>query len=257
MRRKVMKKNTSKWPKSSRSSGRNKFRVPGGFLYGVDIFEGIESKELHAFFEDTHLYAYSTGTILFSPEDTCEYLYLLKEGGVELYRLTSEGKRLVTRRIPPGSMFGIMGLLGQTSQGSYAETTKDSTVYVISREDILAFLEQRPDLVMQILEAVGKRLCLLEERLVETLYSPINIRLAHFILNNFDPVSGILSNITHEEIGDIIGAVRQTVTEELSHMRKQGLIQTGLRQIRVIDHHGLEEITKSLESRVAPDFTVF
>ena len=183
--------------------------------------------------------------------------YVYGQLRVELYRLTLEGKRLVTRRIPPGSMFGIMGLLGQTSQGSYAVTTKDSTVYVISREDIQAFLEQRPELVLNILEAVGKRLCLLEERLVETLYSPIDIRLAHFILNNVDPVSGVLSNITHEEIGDIIGAVRQTVTEALGDMRKQGLIQTGHKQIRIIDRHGLEQITRGSESRIAPDFTVF
>jgi len=153
-------------------------------------------------------------------------------------------------------MFGIMGLLGQTLQGSFAETTKDSTVYVISREDILAFLRKRPELVLHILEAAGKRLVLLEDRFVDILYSPVNVRLAHFLLANVDPVSGVLNNITHEEIGDIIGSVRQTVTEALSHMRKQGIIQTGHRRIHVIDHHRLEEIAQGSESRFALDFTV-
>jgi CRP-like cAMP-binding protein len=243
-------------PKPSHPSGRNKLRISSGSLYGLDIFEGIESKELNMLFEDMHLQNYPMGTIIFSPEDSCNYLYLLSQGAVALYRLTSEGKRIVTRRIPPGSMFGIMGLLGQSLQGSYAETTKDSTVYVISREDILAFLARKPELVLNILEAVGKRLCLLEERLIEVLYSATSIRLAHFLLTNVDPVSGILSNVTHEEIGDIIGAVRQTVTEALGDMRKQGLISTGLKQIKVIDRHGLEEIVRSSESRLVPDFTV-
>ena len=252
-----MKTKTYTWPKRSHSKGRNKLGVPGSSLYGVNIFEGIELKELHMIFQDAHLQTYLVGTIIFSPEDTCKYLYLLWQGGVELCRLTSEGKRVVTRRIPPGSMFGIMGLLGQTVQGSFAETTKDSTVYVISREDILAFLVRRPELVIHILEAVGKRLCLLEERLIEILNSPISVRLAHFLLTNVDPVSGVLNNITHEEIGDIIGAVRQTVTEALSHMRKQGLILTGLKQIHIIDRHGLDEIVQGSESRFAPDFTVF
>ncbi|MFC2069431.1 Crp/Fnr family transcriptional regulator, partial [Chloroflexota bacterium] len=183
--------------------------------------------------------------------------YLLWQGGVELYRLTSEGKRIVTRRIPPGSMFGIMGLLGQTVQGSFAETTKDSNIYVINREDVLALLVRKPELVLHILAAVGKRLCLLEDRLIEILDSPISSRLAHFLLTNVDPISDVLNNITHEEIGDIIGAVRQTVTEALSQMRKQGLILTGLKQIHIIDRQGLEEIVQGLESRFAPDFTVF
>ncbi len=252
----MMKTTTYTWPNPSHSRGRDKLKIPGGSLYGVDIFEGIESKELHMLFEDTHLQTCPVGTIIFSPKDTCKYVYLLRQGGVELYRLTSEGKRIVTRRIPSGSMFGIMGLLGQTLQGSFAETTKDSTVYMISREDILAFLVQRPELVLHILEAIGKRLCLLEERLIETLYSPISIRLAHFLLTNVDPVSGVLNNVTHEEIGDIIGAVRQTVTEALSHMRKQGFILTGLKQIHIIDRRGLEEIVQGSESRFVPDFTV-
>jgi len=244
------------WPKHSYFMGRNRLRILGGLLYGVDIFEGIEPKELHILFEDAHLQTYPVETIIFSPEDTCKYLYLLTQGGVELYRLTPEGKRIVTRRIQPGSMFGIMGLLGQTIQGSFGEAIKDSTAYVISREDILAFLGRRPELVLHVLEAVGKRLCLLEERFIEMHYSPISIRLAHFLLTNADPVTGVLNNITHEEIGEIIGSVRQTVTEALSHMRKQGLIMTGLKQVCIIDRHRLGEIVQDLEGRSAPDFTV-
>ena len=63
----------------------------------MNIFEGMELKELQVIFEHTHLQTYPIETIIFSPEDTCKYLYLLSQGGVELYRLTSEGKRIVTR----------------------------------------------------------------------------------------------------------------------------------------------------------------
>jgi CRP/FNR family cyclic AMP-dependent transcriptional regulator len=252
----MMKTTTGMWPKLSHSKGSKRLSKPIGSLYGVDIFEGIESKELNMLFEDMHLQTCPVGTILFSPEDNCKHLYLLSQGGVELYRLTSEGKRLVTRRISPGSMFGIMGLLGRAQQGSFAETTEDSTVYMLSREEILGFLERRPELVMHILEAIGNRLCLLEERLIETLYSPVDKRLAHFLLTNVDPVSSELCNVTHAEIGDIIGAVRQTVTEELSNMRKQGLIITGLKKIHIIDRQGLKEILQGSESRFVPDFTI-
>lgn len=225
-------------------------------LYGVGIFEGIGPKELEMLFQNAHQQNYPLGTILFTPEDACEHIYILREGGVELYRLTSVGKRLVTRRIPPGSMFGIMGLFGQTIQGSYAETIKDSTIYVISQEDVLALLERRPEMVIHILEAVGNRLHLIEDRLIEMLYSPVSMRLAHFLLTNTDSALGVLTNVTHEEIGDIIGAVRQTVTEALSHMRKQGFILTSPRRIQIIDRHGLEEIVQGLETQFDPDYTV-
>ena len=248
---------TDEWPKQYYSGGRKKLRSHSGSLYGLDIFEGLESGELNMLFDNTHIQTYPVGTTIFSPDDTCKYLYLLGQGGIELYRLTSEGNRIVTRRILPGSMFGIMGLLGQTVQGSFAEATEDSTVYIMSLDDILTFLRQRPALLLNMLEAIGNRLCLLEERLIETLCSPINIRLAHFLLANADPVSGILDNITHEEIGHIVGAVRQTVTEALSQMRNQGLVLTGFKRVQIIDRHGLEEIVRVSESRLVPDFTTF
>jgi CRP-like cAMP-binding protein len=207
----------------------------------------MASIELGLFFDNVETQYYPAGTILFTPEDSGERLYILRQGLVDLFRLTSRGKRLVTRQILPGSVFGIMGLLGQSMQGNFAEAIEDSTICVITREDVVETLKQHPDITLRLLEIVGRRLRLIEERLVEAVYSPVRVRLAHFLLTNADSASGVLNNLTHEEIGDTIGAVRQTVTETLGLLRKQGLIQTKPKRIRIINRHGLEKIVKSSE----------
>jgi len=83
---------------------------------------------------------------------------------------------------------------------------------------------------------------------METVYSPVRVRVSHFLLSNADSASGVLTGITHEEVANTVGAVRQTVTENLSLMRKQGLILTGPKEIRIIDREGLEEIIRDSES---------
>jgi len=216
-------------------------------LYEVDIFKGIEPAELSLIFAHMELRQYPAATILFTPEDNTERLYILRKGQITQYLLTSFGKRLVTRHIKPGSVFGIMGLLGQTMQGNFAETTKDSTVYIVTRDDVLMLLEHQPGIKLNILEVVGNRLRLLEEMLVKAVYSPVSVRLADFLLNNADPASNILSNMTHEEIGDIIGAVRQTVTETFSRMRKRGIILTRPKRIQIIDRYRLQEVSQGSE----------
>jgi CRP-like cAMP-binding protein len=203
---------------------------------------------LSTLFEDVELQTCPAGTILFTPEDPCEVLYILREGRVELYRITASGKRLVTGQIMPGSVFGVMGLLGQSIEGDFAETTEDSSICTLTRDDVLRVLKRRPDIALRMLEIVGNRLRLLEERFVEAVYSPVEVRLAHFLLTYADSASGDLANITHEEIGDTIGAVRQTVTETLGLMRKRGLIRTGPRHIQIIDRHGLKAIAQGSES---------
>jgi CRP/FNR family cyclic AMP-dependent transcriptional regulator len=221
------------------------YKRRGNLLNGGLLPQGVESIELGFFFDNAEKQHYPAGTTLFSPEDSGERLYILRQGLVDLFRVTSSGKRLVTRQILPGSIFGIMGLLGQSTQGNFAEAAEDSTICVVTQDDVLETLKQHPDVTLNLLEIVGKRLRLIEERLVETAYSPVRVRLAHFLLTNADSASGTLSNLTHEEIGDAIGAVRQTVTETLGLLRKQGLVQTKLKQIRIINRHGLEEIVKS------------
>ena len=95
--------------------------------------------------------------------------------------------------------------------------------------------------MLNLLEAMCNRLIFLEEQLLDVMYNPVHVKLAHFILANID-ATGRLINITHEEIGNNIGAARQTVTETLSEMRKCGVLITQPRSIRVIDRFKLEEI---------------
>lgn len=209
------------------------------------LFKGLNAKELKSFFKKVELRAYRAGSVVFRPGDSpVERLYVLKTGRVERYRLTSGGKRLVTGQILPGGVFGVMGLLGRTMQGNFAETTEDSRVYELTREDVLALLQRKPELALRVLENVGSRVRVLEERLVDAFYSPVMVRLARFLLDNADTQSGTLGDITHEEIGNTIGAVRQTVTETLSIMRERGLVSTGTKEIRVLDRRGLERVTK-------------
>jgi CRP-like cAMP-binding protein len=223
----------------------NMRRKPAVLSDEVGLLQGLPD-DLARIFDHAETLSYAAGSVIFTPGDrSCEHLYIVKLGCVDLYRLTASGKRLVTRRVSGGGVFGVRGLLGRTMQGNFAEAVADSRIDVVTREQVLTLLKRRPDMALRILENVCDRLRVLEERLVDTAYSPASVRLAYFLLTAADPVSGVLTGMTHEEIGNTIGAVRQTVTEALSLMRRQGLLSTGSRQIVIIDRIGLESVVRS------------
>ncbi len=227
-------------------SDRNeRLRKINSLLYELELLEGLSPAELSLIVGKTRVKTYSAGTMVFSPDDSpSDSVYVLSLGRVDMFMLTSDGKRLVTRQILPGSMFGMRRLFSRVKQSDFAEAIEDSTIFVLNREQLLASLKQHPNLLLRILEMVYDRLRLLEVRLLETAYSPVKVRIAYFLLNNADPRSGILGSVTHEEIGHIVGTVRQTVTETLNTFRKQGLIAIRPRQIRIIDRKGLERIVE-------------
>lgn len=231
------------WRLKGPASGAKGGPVPvAEYLQRVDVFKDLSREEVEALFRGVMLRECAPGTVFFTPDDTSERLYILKEGRVDIYRLTQGGKRLVTRRVGPGTIFGEMGLLGQTLQGCFAEATADTLVCVATRDDLLRLFQERPDVMLRLLESLGNRIRVLEERLEHAVFSPVKVRLASFVLANMDPSTGVVAGYTHAEIGDTIGALRQTVTETLSDMQGQGIVEVGHKRIQVLDRQGIELI---------------
>lgn len=216
-------------------------------LQRVDVFRGLPREEIASLFKGVQSRECPPGTLLFTPDEPGERLFALKVGRVDVYRLTPAGKRLVLMRLGPGTIFGEMALLGQSLQGCFAEAAEDSLVCIATREHLLGVLRQHPDVALRVLEVVGNRLRQLEERLEQALFSPVKVRLASFLLANIGATTGVVAHYTHEDIGDTIGASRQTVTETLSQMRDQGLVEVEHKQIRVTDRAKLAEIAQGDE----------
>ena len=68
--------------------------------------------------------------VVMGPERAGEVLFL-NHGGVQIYRLNAEGKKLVVHDVKPDNFFGEMSVLGQGKAGNYAETTADGLLCVI------------------------------------------------------------------------------------------------------------------------------
>ncbi|MBI4306344.1 MAG: Crp/Fnr family transcriptional regulator [Chloroflexi bacterium] len=212
------------------------------YLHRVEIFRDLPMEYLESLFHGLRMRECRRHTILFTPDEPAERLFILKSGQVEIYRLTESGKRLVTRRIGPMGIFGEMSLAGQSMQGCFAEATADSLVCAATREDVFKLLTQKPHVAIRLLEAVGRRVQVLEDQLEAVVFSPVRVRLARFLLGNARP-HGEIEGYTHADIGDSIGALRQTVTETLSEMQAQGLVEVGHRWIRLLDRAGLTELS--------------
>ena len=131
----------------------------------MDIFKDLSQQEVEALFEGMQLRECKRGTICFAPYESTEQVFVLKSGEVQLYRLDSYGQRLVIRRVGPGTIFGEMGLLGETVHDCFAEAVEDSLVCIATRDAMFHLLQRKPEVALRVLEIVGVRLKTLERRL--------------------------------------------------------------------------------------------
>ena len=208
----------------------------------ADIFRGLSLEELESLSRGVVVREFPATTALYGPEEADDKVFILLAGRVDLYRLTPGGKRLITRRVRPGSIFGETALLGQVPQGAFAEAVKGSLVCEVTRKSMLQVIAGHPEVAERVLLATYDHLEQLEERLEHASFSPVKVRLAHFLLANIDSNNGVVAGLTQEEIGDSIGALRQAVTETLGELQRLGLVKVGYKRITVVKLDELEEM---------------
>lgn len=215
------------------------YRAKQGYLSEVDIFQDLSPAEIEVLGQRAPMKTAPAGAVFYSPEERCEVLFILKEGRVRLYRLSADGKAFTTTIVNAGTIFGEMALLGQELHDNYAVALEPCVLCLMSREDVKALLLSDPRIALRITEMLGRRLLETERRLSDFAFKSLPQRLATLLVTLAEHGSPRLFGsghrevrYTHEQLAEMAGTYRETVTKVLSDLREQGLIE--LRRGRVV-----------------------
>ncbi len=206
----------------------------------IDIFADLDQDEMEELEHMLMLTTYERGKTLYEPNERREVLFLLKTGRVEIYRLSSEGKKLVIASIGPGTFFGEMALVGQGMYDSFAEAVEKSTACVMTRSDVERLLLAKPKVALRFLEAVGQRLRESEARLEEIAFKNARSQVASLLLRLYRERAAV--DLSHQDLADRLGFSRETVTNVLDQFKADGLIEIGRRRITIVKSDELEHI---------------
>lgn len=210
-----------------------------GFLQAMDIFRDLSAEEVDAVERSTRMLAMPKGQVLYHQGETAQSLYLLKQGRVRLSQYRASGKKLDLAILLPGTFFGEMPLLGTRMRHASAEAIEDGLVCVMSQADIERLVLAKPQVGLRMLEILGRRLAEAEDRLHDLAYRTVPARLASVLLRLAAEPDNLIDGLSHQELGDLVGAYRETVTKILDEFQAAGYVELGRRRIRVIDRHGL------------------
>jgi CRP/FNR family cyclic AMP-dependent transcriptional regulator len=207
------------------------------FLQEIEIFRDLTPDDLTWLEKTTVMTTVRKGRIIYRQEDTAEGLFLLKQGRVRLSRISPSGKRLELAILAPGTFFGEMPLLGEQMRNAEAEAVEDCTLCVMSQADIERLVLRSPQVALRMLAVLGRRLAGCEARLEALAYRSVPARLAAALLQLGR--SGTIEGVTHQDLGDMVGAYRETITKILDEWQAAGFVELGRRRIRILNRNGL------------------
>ncbi len=209
------------------------------------VFQDLSPREMEELNRITTMSTVARGRVFYRPEEPGEVLFILKEGRVQLYRISPEGKKLVIATLGPHTLFGEMALLGTRMHNTFAEAIEDCLILVMSRTDLERLILNRPQVALRILDITGKRLREAEERLENMAFKGIPARLASLLLRVAEEQrSATITGLTHQDLAESVGTYRETATQVLNDLKGQGLIEIGRKRITILDKERLAQVAE-------------
>lgn len=216
------------------------------YLSELAVFQDLTPREMEELNRITTMSTVAKGRVFYRPEEPGEVLFILKEGRVQLYRISPEGKKLVITTLGPHTLFGEMALLGTKMHNTFAEAVEDCLICVMSRTDLERLILNKPQVALRILDITGKRLRDAEERLENMAFKGIPARLASLLLRlSSEQGEDTIRGLTHQDLAESVGTYRETATQVLNDLKAQGLIEIGRKRITILNRDGLEEVAES------------
>lgn len=212
------------------------------YIQQLDLFKGLAKEKLQSIESFFAMRQYVKREVIFEPGDKNK-VFIVKTGQVELYQLSSSGKKVIIERLLPGSFFGD---LGTEEEGElFVEATTDSYVCSLNKDKFFSIVSQHPELSEKLMKQLFNRLLSVEKRMSSVAADNALQRLVKLLLN-LGKVEGkkyvtISDKFTHEQLSQMLGISRQTVTTLINQLEKKGLIK------RI--HKNLQFIPSQLEKQ--------
>lgn len=213
-----------------------------GLLRAADLFQGLDEGQMAHVEKITVMSHCERGRLVYSPGETAEVLFLLKKGRVHMYRITPEGKRLITAIVEAGTLFGNMAFTGTTMAENFAEAQEDSILCVMSRHDLEMLMREYPSVALRLLDTLSTRMRELEARLEEGLLRDMRSRVAAALLRLKEHHSSDEIPVTHQELADSLGTYRETVSHTLGLLQDEGCVRLGRGRIEISRPNRLRDL---------------
>lgn len=176
-------------------------------------------------------------------------LYFLKDGFIKIGYFDDSGREIVKEIIRKGEVFGQITLERNNLQGEFAKAYKANvSLCAFNIEDFEKICAVKPTISLRYSRLVGTQLKKIENRLVNLLHKDVRTRLINFLLllgSNATVTNNSVTFpifLTHEDIAQLIGSSRQTVTTTLNELEASGLLLTSKGSMHLHDVKTLQKL---------------
>jgi CRP/FNR family transcriptional regulator/CRP/FNR family cyclic AMP-dependent transcriptional regulator len=173
-----------------------------------------------------------------------DFMYVIREGRVKVTKLSGDGREKILEMLETGDFFGEMSLLDSAPRSASVKALTDVRILALARNDFLNVLQRSSGLALAVIQEITRRLRQVDEQASSLSFQRVKERtqgLLTRLARDDCGREGRLATpvLTHQQIADMIGTSRETVTRAVKGLKERGwLEQEGKRYLVPIAPEG-------------------
>jgi CRP/FNR family transcriptional regulator/CRP/FNR family cyclic AMP-dependent transcriptional regulator len=211
------------------------------FLRKVPLFEGLKEEELEAIASVTITRSFSKDQVIILAEEEGDALFLINTGQVKVSIVSEDGREVILSLLGEGAVFGELALLDEKPRSANVVAMSDAELYMLHRSDFLKLLYRVPKIAITLLAELATRLRKTDRKIEGLALLDVTSRISETLLQLADEQGEVHSEglhipnrPTHQQLANMSGTTRETVSRVLKRLEAQGYIVCKGRTITIL-----------------------
>ncbi len=213
----------------------------------IPLFNGLPEDQIFAIKKIAVEKQFNKGEIIFSEGDEGNGFFVIAEGRVKVFKVSTEGKEQILHIFGPGQPFGEVPVFTGQRFPASAQAIDKTRVLFLPRASIVDLISANPSLALNMLAIMSKKLRQFAIQIENLSLKEMPARLASYLIfladeqNNDNAVS---LKISKGQLASILGTIPETLSRVFAKLSGQNLISVDGKKIALLDRRGLENLAE-------------
>jgi len=213
----------------------------------IPLFNGLPEDQIFAIKKIAVENQFNKGEIIFSEGDEGNGFFVIAEGRVKVFKVSTEGKEQILHIFGPGQPFGEVPVFTGQRFPANAQAIDKIRVLFLPRASIIDLISANPSLALNMLAIMSKKLRQFAVQIENLSLKEMPARLASYLIfladeqNNDNVVS---LKISKGQLASLLGTIPETLSRVFAKLSSQNLISVDGKKIALLDRRGLENLAE-------------
>jgi CRP/FNR family transcriptional regulator len=216
-------------------------------ISAIPLFNSLPDDQLSAIRQIAVEKQYNKGQTIFSEEDETKGLFVVVDGRVKIYKVSSEGKEQILHIIEAGQSFGEVTVFTGQQMPANAQALAKSRLLVFPRSAFVGLVTANPSLALNLLAIMSKKLRQFAAQIENLSLKEIPARLASYLIylaEEQGSEDAVTLNVSKGQLASLLGTIPETLSRIFAKLSGQNLIRVEGPKITLLDLQGIEDLAE-------------